>query len=386
MMPVILAPTSPARTSPARSSTLLPFPLARAANRTPRRLLHLVGGALLVASALAGPAPSAWAQAPAAAAADVAKSVKVADGIFEVVVSQKRPAVYVATTGKRGEKAAKVFELDPATLEVKRTIDVSAEPAFGLGLNDRTQTLYTTNTTSGSVSAIDLATGAITPIRVEADPKAHTREVVVDEEANVAYVSIVAEAGKVWVIDGKAKTVSHVIENVGKTPTGLALDTKGKRLFVTNMGDNTIAVVDLASRKVAHTWPAGGERPTNAAYDAASQRLFVTNQKTADVSVIDTKTGTVLKRIKTGEGALGVTLNPKTNRVYVANRGASSVTVIDAKSYDVVATVATGTHPNTIALDARTNAVYVTNKAKSGGRGAPPIDDPNGDTLSVIKQ
>src|SRR5690606_8464580 len=101
-------------------------------------------------------------------------------------------------------------------------------------------------------------------------------------------------------------------------------------------------------------------------------------------TVLNADSGELLKTIETGDKALGVAFDPERKRIYVANRGAGTVTVIDSESYETHGNLETGTHPNTIAIDPRTGNAYVTNKAKSGGRNAPPVDDPNGDTVTII--
>ncbi len=89
---------------------------------------------------------------------------------------------------------------------------MTAEPAFGLGLNEKTQMLYTSNTRSGSVSAIDLKAGkVVATIKSEADPKAHTFRVLADEANNKVYVSLASKDGKIWIIDGKTNTIAHTI-------------------------------------------------------------------------------------------------------------------------------------------------------------------------------
>lgn len=315
----------------------------------------------------------------------VDKTLKVAPGLYELVASPTKGLVYVASVGSREPQVgAKILGLDPTTLAVKETIDVAEAPAFGLGINDRTQTLYTTNTRSGSVSAIDLKTSkVIATIKVDTDPKAHLFRVLVDEAKNMVYVSVVG--GKVWVIDGKTNTLAHVIEEVGKTTVGLALDPSTNRLFAANGGSADIAVIDLATRKITTRFPVPGDSATMLAFDAKQKRLFVTNQNTGDVTVLDAATGKVVKAVKTGEGALGIGINPKTNLVYVANRQAGTITVIDAATLEVVADLTAGSRPNTVAIDAKNNRVYVSNKAKTAGRNAPPIDDPNGDTVTLVR-
>jgi YVTN family beta-propeller protein len=121
------------------------------------------------------------------------------------------------------------------------------------------------------------------------------------------------------------------------------------------------------------------------AFDAKRKRLFVTKQGTGDVTVLDAADGKVVKTLPAGEGALGIGLDPVKERAYVANRQASTITVIDTATLEVLANLAAGSRPNTVTIDAKTHSVYVTNKAKSAGRGAPPIDDPAGDTVTLVR-
>lgn len=312
----------------------------------------------------------------------VNKTTKIgAVGLYEIVFNPTENVVYVATIGPRRQNQAKILKLDPKTLQVQGSIDVGAEAAYGLGLNNKTQTLYTSNTTAGSVSAIDLKTGKITVIKKEGETP-HFREIAVDEDTNTVYVSIAGrENSAIWVIDGNKNTLSRVIENTGRTTTGIAIDKTDNRLFVTNMGDQKIAVIDPVFGNVVDQFESGGEDPINLVFDAKTHRLFVANQKSGDVTVLDSKTGKLLKTIKTGEGALGINFNPASNRIYVANRVAGTVTVIDAATYEILADLPAGTYPNTIAIDTHRNVAYVTNKAKRMPEGEV---DAAGDTVSLI--
>ena len=328
---------------------------------------------------------------PAAAEPKLGSSVKVGAGLYEIVHNPATGTVYVAAVGPRGAKdAARIYELDGATLKEKNAIDVSASPLYGLGINTATQTLYGTDTRSGSVSAVDLKTGKVVASIKHGDG-AHVREAIVDEATNTVYVSVVGTRGaesSVWVIDGKTNSFSHAIPVPAETLTGIALDAKNNRLFGTAMGAGTVVAIDLPSRKITSTWNAGGEGPTNLVFDAAGNRLFVANQKSGSLTVLDAKSGDLVKAVPTGEGALSVAYNPNTQHVYVANRAAGTVTVVDGKTYNVVSNLKTGTLPQTIAIDRKTNVVYVTNKARGLPRNAPPdakpVDDPMGDTVTII--
>ena len=321
-------------------------------------------------------------------AQQVTHKIKPGKGLYEIVYSEKGNAVYVASTGARGQEGAgRVYRLDPATLAVKDSIDVSAAPAFGLGLNDKTQTLYTSNTRSNSVHAIDLKSGKIVATIHHGKDKSHTRELVVDEKNNRVYVSDVG--GGIWVIDGKTNTFSHLIENAGASITGLALDGKKEILYAIDIKSDKVVSYNLKKKAVTDSFPAGSKGAINLVLDAKTNRLFVANQGNGDVTVLDAGSGKLLQTIPTGKGALGINFSPAQNRVYVANRGDGTVTIIDAATYKTISILKTGTHPNTIALDKKGNA-FVTNKAKAAARTAPgeapqPVtEDENGDIITLI--
>jgi YVTN family beta-propeller protein len=325
---------------------------------------------------------------PALAAAAVQHKVKLAPGgLYELVASRTTGLLHVAAAGSRGGNEAVILALDPRTLDVKGRLALP-QPAFGLAVNDSTGTLYTTNTRSGSVSAIDLRTGRTVATIVHGED-AHVRQVLVDEEANKAYVSVYGYRDKpsaIWVIDGVRNEVAAVFDKgLDEGLTGLALDRTGNRAFATRLKTNDVLEVDLADGAVKRSFASGGEGPVNAAYDAAGNRLFVANQKSGTLTVLDAESGTVVKSIATGAGALGVTLHPGNGTILVANRGAGTVSIVDGTTLVVRNSLATGSHPNTVAVDPATGIAYVTNKARSAGRGQPPVDDPDGDTVCMIR-
>ncbi|WP_256017102.1 YncE family protein [Roseomonas sp. GC11] len=346
------------------------------------------------ALALLGAAGLALRAAPARAAAAVEKTVKVAPGLYELAVSSTTNLVHVAAAGARGANAAKVIGLDLRTLEVRSTIELGEEAVFGLAVNDRSGTLFGTGTRAGKLIAIDLRSGQI-KAQIGEGEGAHLRQVVVDEARDRAFVSVVGVRGKpsaIWVVDTAAGKVAQVItEGLDGMFTGLTYDAAGDRLFATALQSNEVAEISLSRQAAVRRFAAGGEGTVNVAFDPASKRLYCANQKSGDLSVIDAASGQVVKAVPTGEGALGVTLSADGALAYVANRGAGTVSVVETRGLTVLASLQTGTHPNTVAVDRRSGLAYVTNKAKMGPRPqpgqapVPPPEDPNGDTVSLIK-
>ncbi len=343
--------------------------------------------------ALAAGAVGLSALRPAVAQPALGVTRPVGAGLYEVVVSISTGTVYVAAVGVRGGQDApkpQIVALDGTTLATKSAIELEF-PAFGLGLNDRTQRLFTTNTIAGSVSIIDLGTGRAIG-HAQAGEKAHLRQVVVDEAKNLAYATAFGGGrtptpSAIWVVDGATGKVDHVVSEGLEEGgiTGIALDAARNRLFATALMSNEIVEVDLAARKALRRFPSGGDGAVNVALDAAGRRLFVTHQKTGGLVVLNADSGAVIGTVATGAGALGVSFDATRNRIVVANRQAGTTSVVDGANLTVLASLETGTHPNTVAINGKAGLAYVTNKKKAVRRGEPPVEDPRGDTVSLIR-
>ena len=335
------------------------------------RPLAVVGALALLASA-------------AHAEPTVVKTAPAGTNVYELAVAPDGP-VYVATAGERGKHNSKILVLDPETLETVRTIDMSEVPAFGITLNAATDTLYTTGTRLGAVAAVDAKAGKLIKPIATGD-KAHLREVAVDEATDTIYATVVGrkeDKSAIWVIDGATNTLKRTFDDIAPGATGLALDPANHRLFTTLLYSNEVIALDTETGAVAARYASGGEFPTNVAHDADRGRLYVANQKSGTMTVLDAETGKLLDTVKTGDGALGVNFDD--SHIYVANRGAGTVSVIDAETLKVLASLETGSAPNTVAVDRKSGRVYVTNKTTPRPRDAPPVDDPNGDTVSLIR-
>jgi len=319
-----------------------------------------------------------------ASAQTVEKSAPAGKGVYEAAFNAKDGHIYVTAAGSRTAPGGALYKIDPNSLAIVDSILLKENPPFGIAINSKTQVAYTSNTRTNSVNAVDLKTGKLLATITNGQEKTHTREVLVDEDKNLVYVTDVGDPSSIWVIDGKTNKFSHLIPDLGKTVTGLTFAGSKDKLYITVMGDNSIAVVDLKSRKIEKTFPAGGESPVNITSDG--KRLFVANQKSGTVTVLDTK-GTLLKTINTGAGAIGIVYDPIKNRIYSANRQTGTTTVIDAGSYAVLADLPTGSAPNHVKVDPKSGTAYVVNKTKGGRpvQGQAPAADTNGDTITKIK-
>ena len=298
----------------------------------------------------------------------------VGKGAYEMAYSQQENALWLATSQSRKlDKGGVVYRLDPVTLEVTQAIHNDLKP-FGATINNTTQTLWFGNTVNSAVTAIDAKTGEVKG-RLVLDDRKRTeevrplqpRELVADDATNTVYISGIGKESVIWVVDGENIKLKTAIQNTGKMSTGLALDSKGKRLYTTN-ADGELITIDTADNKILSRKKLLDDGKEhffiNISLDTARQRAFITDSKAAEVLVVDTRNGNMLAKVAAPE-SLAVLFNPARNEAYVTHRQAGKVSVIDAKSYKVVKTFDTPTHPNSLALSADGKTLYVSVKQKS---------------------
>ncbi|HCP7789722.1 TPA: YncE family protein [Escherichia coli] len=298
----------------------------------------------------------------------------VGKGAYEMAYSQQENALWLATSQSRKlDKGGVVYRLDPVTLEVTQAIHNDLKP-FGATINNTTQTLWFGNTVNSAVTAIDAKTGEVKG-RLVLDDRKRTeevrplqpRELVADDATNTVYISGIGKESVIWVVDGENIKLKTAIQNTGKMSTGLALDSKGKRLYTTN-ADGELITIDTADNKILSRKKLLDDGKEhffiNISLDTARQRAFITDSKAAEVLVVDTRNGNILAKVAAPE-SLAVLFNPARNEAYVTHRQAGKVSVIDAKSYKVVKTFDTPTHSNSLALSADGKTLYVSVKQKS---------------------
>lgn len=314
------------------------------------------------------------------------KSVKVGSSVYEVAVHDASNRVFAAITGS-GDDGGHVQVLDGATLDEVREIATPGYTPYGIAVAQTSGTVYASDTRSGAVLVIDIASMQMVEVIENPDDESgHLREIVVDENAGRVYVSSYGENGLVWVIDDATRSLVDTFVGVGDGTSGLALSADGTRLWAANMAGGDVTELDASSGAELRRFSAGGERPSNLAYDPQRNRLWSANQTTNDATVIDVASGEVLKSVAVGDQALGIRYNPVNDMVYVTARRSGIVTAVEAESMNVVTWMQTGSYPNTVAVNSMTGDAYVSNKARSAGRDAPAVDDPNGNTVTAIRR
>ncbi|MEN4777508.1 YncE family protein [Pantoea agglomerans] len=302
----------------------------------------------------------------------------VGKGVYELAVSPKDNALFVATAQNSSGDGGTVFRLDPATLAVQQSINTELK-SFGAAINPQTNVLYIGNTVNGSVTAIDASSGKVlNTLVLDSRKRSETvrplqpRQVAVNAKTNRVYITGLGPQSVVWVVDGSTLKLVSTIPNTGKMGTGLAVDSDAQKVYVTN-GDGELVTINARTNAIEKKQKIDGDKEhffLNIALDTRGQRAFLTDSKQAQVLVVDLRNQQVIQRIDVPE-SLAVLFNGDRDELYVTHRKAGEVSIIDASSYKVKRTVKTPALPNSLALSADGKVLYVSVK-QPGSRKAPP--------------
>ncbi|WP_336755965.1 7-bladed beta-propeller protein YncE [Pantoea sp. USHLN298] len=301
-------------------------------------------------------------------------------GVYELAVSPKDNALFVASSQNSSGNGGTVFRLDPTTLAVQQSINTELK-AFGAAINPQTNVLYVGNTVEGSLTAIDASSGKVlNTLVLDSRKRSETvrplqpRQVAVDVKTNRVYVTGLGPQSVVWVVDGSTLQLISTVPDTGKMGTGLAVDSAAQKVYVTN-GDGELVTINARTNAVEKKQKIDGDKAhffLNIALDTRGQRAFLSDSKQAQVLVVDLRNQQVIQRIAVPE-SLAVLFNPDRNELYVTHRKAGEVSIIDASSFSVKRSVKTPGLPNSLALSADGKALYVSVK-QPGSRKAPPKD------------
>jgi YVTN family beta-propeller protein len=300
--------------------------------------------------------------------------------------------------------AGKVFTWTAAPLPDK--IIVGSNPQ-GLAVTPDGRKLYVANTSSDTVSVVDLSTGEVRSISMEAG--AAPVDVAVAPNGTRAYVANQL-ARSVTVIDTANDNVLRTIPVVPNKPFELAVTPDGRYVYVTHFSFgwpiskidtadysssnvespvypvHGIAMDPVASRVYlsyyAYWWHdavAAVDRQTDAliakipgiAFNwgatLAGRSLYVANPggwlppSTYTVSVFNVDSLTPLTQVAVGRSPHGVAAGPDGTRVYVANLYDDSVSVIDTASNSVTGPYPAGDGALEVALSPDGKYLFVSN-------------------------
>jgi len=136
----------------------------------------------------------------------------------------------------------------------------------------------------------------------------------------------------------------------------MAVDLARKRLFVAELGNDSVGVVDIAGGAVLRRLT-GLREPQGVGYLAAADMLYVASARDGSVSLFQGEALMPGGRVELGDDADNIRIDAQTQRVYVGY-GSGGIAALDARGA-LIAKIALPGHPEGFQLDPRSTRIYV---------------------------
>jgi DNA-binding beta-propeller fold protein YncE len=137
----------------------------------------------------------------------------------------------------------------------------------------------------------------------------------------------------------------------------LAVDVAHRRLFVAELGNNTVGVIDIDGRKVVRRLE-GFDEPQGVAYLARTDTLYVANGGNGDLHAFRGAQLQPVGKLALHDDADNIRIDRDQGRIYVG-AGSGNLAIIDAMLFKQVGEIVLRGHPESFQLDSAGSRIYI---------------------------
>jgi len=175
--------------------------------------------------------------------------------------------------------------------------------------------------------------------------------------AALAFAWAAVSAGPAGATEPLVLEAKIPLGNVSGRIDHMAIDLGRKRLFVAELGNNSVGIVDLKERKVVRRIP-GLREPQGVGYDPATDTLYVANPGDGSARLFEGENYNPAGRIDLGDDADNIHIDPAAHQVFVGY-GSGALAVIDPMQRRKTADIALNAHPEGFQLDRRSERIFI---------------------------
>jgi DNA-binding beta-propeller fold protein YncE len=182
----------------------------------------------------------------------------------------------------------------------------------------------------------------------------------------------------------------------GSFPYNCALSLDGKRVFASQWGKASIAVIDVAQKQLVATW-ATERNPTEMVLTPDGKTLFVACANSTQVSVLDTGSGKCIETLAcalyppapSGNTPNSLCLTPDGSLLFVANADANNLAVFNVSKIGQakpLGFVPVGWYPTSVRFNAADKRLYVANGKGLSSKANPQGPQPTAAERHTIRE
>jgi len=143
-----------------------------------------------------------------------------------------------------------------------------------------------------------------------------------------------------------------------------ALDSQGRRLYLSHMGSNQVIVLDTKTNQVLETL-SGFPGVTGLLVLPELHRLYASLSRSHQVAVVDTQKLKILNRLPAGKFPDGMAYVPETRQLYVSDELGGEVTVIDVLKNKRLTSIKMGGEVGNVRYDTLSRLIFANVQTKN---------------------
>lgn len=185
------------------------------------------------------------------------------------------------------------------------------EGSHMLAVSPDGRTAWTTDLGSRTVTRVDLVTRrAPLSVTVGEEPEG----ISLSPDGKTLWVSA-RGSNQAIALDPQTMEVRHTVET-GRFPLRIAVRPQGDVAVTSDLQDGTLSVIDTATARVIRTIVVSGPEKAESRFQVTilwsrdGSRIYVAETASDTVAEVDYASGTVLRRLKAGEGGDGMAILP----------------------------------------------------------------------------
>jgi DNA-binding beta-propeller fold protein YncE len=137
----------------------------------------------------------------------------------------------------------------------------------------------------------------------------------------------------------------------------MAVDLKRQRLFVAELGNDSVGIVDLPKRKLISRIP-GLKEPQGVGYEPLTDMLYVANAGDGSVRLFEGSDYKTTGQIELGSDADNIRVDAAAKRVFIGY-GSGGLAVFDPSTRSKVGDISLKAHPESFQIDPDTSQIFV---------------------------
>jgi YVTN family beta-propeller protein len=272
--------------------------------------------------------------------------VPVGQGPHELIASTDGKYAFASNYGGGPAPGHTISMIDIAAQKETRRIDVSplSRPH---GLAFAGGKLYFTAEANKKIARYDPAADKI-DWQFETGQNT-THMVLPTKDLRTIFTSNISSNSVSAIEQGSGGAWTQTVIAVGQGPEGLDLSPNGREVWSAHSRDGGVSVIDVASKKVTQTIALGTKRSNRIKLTPDGKYALVSDIEAGELVIVDAPARKAFKRVALGKSPEGILIAPDGTRAFVAVNGDNHVAVVDLKTWTVTRKLQTGDGPDGMA-------------------------------------